>query len=150
MHRQQEKCKSKLNGSISISFIHQYLISIHFQYRKIAIFIHLLAIFSCVVHIYADTVYGHETFNNFICTNAGKFYYGFHLRDSDLPLDEAETTITTIVFTLFFLIVKICLRLSSHFTELSFYIGAITVGLVIKDFLNLLSHNLNLCIPKVC
>lgn len=120
-----------------------------FQYRKIAIFIHLLAVFSCIAHLYADTFYGHVTFNNFIRTNAGKLYYGFHLRDSDLPIKESETTFATIFFTLFFLIVKLCLRLSSHFTELSFYIGAIAVGLIIRNFLNLLSHNQYISIPKV-
>lgn len=111
---------------------------------------HSLAIFSCAAHLYADTFYGHETCNTFIRTNAGKFYYGFHLRDSDLPLSESETTLTTIFVTLFFVIVKIFLRLSSHFTELSFYMGAIAIGLTIKNFLKLLSHSHYLSIQKVC
>ncbi|KAJ6646333.1 Mucolipin-3 [Pseudolycoriella hygida] len=119
------------------------------KYRRIAIVMHLLAIFSCVAHLYADTFYGHVTFYNFIRYNAGKFYYGFHLRDSDLPLDESETTTATMIFTLFCLIVKIFLRLSSHFTELSFYIGAISIGLAIKNFLQLLSSNHHLPLPKI-
>lgn len=110
---------------------------------------HLLAIFSCAAHLFADTFYGHETFNSMIRTNAGKFYFGFHVKDVDLPLAESEITKTTVLFTMFFIVVKIWLRLSSHFSELSFYLGAIAVGVVIKDFLRILSHNLNLCIPKV-
>lgn len=121
----------------------------NFQYRKTAIIIHLLAIFSCAAHLYADTFYGHETFNNLIRTNGGKFYYGFHLRDDDFPLNESEATLKTTIFTLFFLIVKIFLRLSSHFTELSFYMGALAVGLAIKNFLHLLANNQLLSIPKV-
>lgn len=143
---------SKISSKVRVTRFPSFSIyfSMHFQYQRIAISIHLLAIFSCAAHLYADTFYGHITFNNFIRTNAGKFYYGFHLRDSDLPLNESETTITTIFFTLFFLIVKICLRLTSHFIELSFYIGAISVGLIVKNFLNVLSHNQNLSIAKVC
>lgn len=110
---------------------------------------HCCAVFSCAAHLFADTFYGHTTFNDLIRTNAGKFYYGFHLTDTDLPLAESEVTVSTIVFTLFFLVVKIWLRLSSHFTELSFYIGALSIGLIIKSFLDLLSQNLNISILKV-
>lgn len=105
--------------------------------------------FSCGAHLYADTFYGHATFIDIIRTNAGKFYYGFHWRDSDHPLSESEITPSTMFFTLFFLIVKIFLRLSSHLTELSFYIGAIAIGLTIKDFLHVLTHQRYLPIQRV-
>lgn len=121
----------------------------YLQYRRIAVSMHLLAIFSCVAHLYADTFYGHVTFNDFIRSNAGNLYYGFHVVDSDLPLKESEVTVATIFFTSFFLIVKSFLRLSSHFTELSFYIGAIAVGLIIRNFLDLFSHNQYISIAKV-
>ncbi|XP_037032016.1 uncharacterized protein LOC119071264 [Bradysia coprophila] len=141
--------KQNVLGNIMNSSIHCNDNNRNQKFRTTAIFLHLLAILSCFAHLYADTFYGHATFINLIRTNAGKFYYGFHCRETDHPLMESEISPFTISFTLLFLIVKIFLRLSSHFTELSFYIGAIAIGLTIKDFLNLLLHNQYLPIQKI-
>lgn len=109
----------------------------------------LLVIFSCSAHLFGDTFYGHESFQNFIGTNGGKFYYGFYLKESYLPLEESEITVTATSVTLFFLVIKIFLRLSSHFTEFCLYLGAISVGLSIKEFLRILGHHPKHPIQKV-